>query len=215
MKPNAHPARRMTRSRFLLALASPAALLAAPGHGDGRLTTDDTAEIADCLYRSQSDTLTKLAALSNEQWKFKAGPDRWSAGEVAEHLYLTETGLHLRVDGLMKAKPNPDWAKLSEGKVQALTQVLPDRTNRFPAPPEATPKGKMSRPEIVKAYSSARSRMIERARDGAKAYQAHIEDSGTPFGPLSAAHWIRFAALHNQRHNKQIDEVLANPKFPE
>ena len=48
----------------------------------------------------------------------------------------------------------------------------------------------------------------------AKAYKAHVAESGTPFGPLGAAHWIRFAGLHNQRHNKQIAEVMADPKFP-
>jgi hypothetical protein len=214
MKPYPHTTNRVTRSKFLLALGTPAVLLAAPGHGDGRLSADDTAEIVDLLYRSRGDTLTKLASLSDKQWVFKAGPGRWSAGEVAEHLYLVETGLHFRVDGLMKAEPSPDWATLSEGKVQVLTQTLPDRTNRFQAPPEVTPKGEMSRTEIVNAYSSARSRMIDRARDRSRAYKAHIEESGTQLGALSAAHWIRFAALHNQRHNKQIDEVMAAAKFP-
>ena len=57
--------------------------------------------------------------------------------------------------------------------------------------------------------------MIERARGSTKAYKAHIAERSTPLGALSAEHWIRFAALHNLRHNKQIDEVLADPKFPE
>ena len=71
----------------------------------------------------------------------------------------------------------------------------------------------MSRAEIVNKYSAARSRMIERSKNGSKAYKAHLDDGSTPFGQLSAVHWIRFAALHNQRHNKQIDEVMADPKF--
>ena len=214
MKPYPHPTKSMTRSKFQFLLTTPALLLADTGSGDGRLSADETAEIVDLLYRSRSDTLTKLAALNDQQWAFKAGPDRWSAGEVAEHLLLSETGFHFRVDNLMNTKPAADWAKQSDGKVQVLTQVLPDRTNRVKAPPEATPKGKMSRTEIVNAYSTARSKMIERTRDGSKAYKAHIEESGTPLGPLSAAHWLRFAALHNQRHNKQIDEILVDPKFP-
>ena len=56
--------------------------------------------------------------------------------------------------------------------------------------------------------------MVTLAQDRSKAYKAHIGESGTPLGELSAAHWLRFAALHNQRHNKQIAEVLADPKFP-
>ncbi len=208
------PAPLITRSRFLLSLATPAALMAAPKAGDGRLSAAERADILDLLHRSRSDTLTKLAGLSDEQWRFKPAPERWSAGEVAEHLYLSEQLFHSQVDDLLSGKPNPDWAKLSDGKVGAITQVVPDRTNKAEAPPPVAPQGKMSRNEIVQAYSAARSRTLERALDETKRYKAYIADSGTPFGPLSAAHWLRFAALHNQRHNEQIDEVLADPKFP-
>ena len=210
MKTPTHP---ITRAQFLLSLAAPAAL-AAPSAGDGRLSDAEAAEIVDLLRNSRSDTLMKLAALSDEQWKFKPASDRWSAGEVAEHLYLTEQVFHSQVDNLMATAPNPDWSEMSEGKVQMLTQVLPDRSNRAQAPPPAVPKGEMSRAEIVKAYAAARSNTIERTQDRSKAYKKHIAESGTPLGPLSAAHWLRFAALHNQRHNKQIDEVLADPELP-
>ncbi len=204
----------MTRMKFVVSLIASALLLAGSPGGDGSFSAQESAEVVALLQESRGGTLTKIAPLTDEQWKFKPGPDRWSAGEVVEHLYLTETGFHKRVDGLMAGKPNPDWGKLTEGKIQLMTQVIPDRTNRVQAPPEFVPQGKMSRDEIVNKYSAARSRMIERAKNGSKAYKAHVDDSGTPLGQLSAAHWIRFAALHNQRHNKQIEEVMADPKFP-
>lgn len=213
MDPNAR-AKRITRSRFLLALAAPAALLADPAKHDGRLSAAEINEIVDLLRQSQSDTMTKIAALDDAQWSFKSAPDRWSAGQVLEHLFLSEAGFVSRVDSLMSAESNPDWAKLSSGKSELITRVLPDRTNRAQAPPPFIPKGEMSRAKLVGAYSAQRSRMIELAGDGSKPYKAHIDESGTPLGPLSAAHWLRFAALHNVRHNKQIDEVLAGPKFP-
>ncbi len=214
MKHSPHPSKSMTRSAFLLSLATPALLLAAPSSGDGRLSADEITEIVDLLNRSRSDTLTKLAALNDEQWNFRTDPDRWAAGQVAEHLYLTEMGFHSQVDNLMKDKPVGEWAKLAEGKVQVITQVIPDRGTRFQAPPEAVPQGKVSRAEIVREYASARTKMIERVLDGTKPYKAHIAESGTPLGPLRAAHWLRFAGLHNTRHNKQIDEVLTDSNFP-
>ena len=116
-------------------------MLAAPGGADGRLSAEEAAKIVDLLYRSQSETLTKLAALNDEQLGFKSGPDRWSPGQIAEHLYLLEIGLHSQLDSLMKAEPNPDWATLAKGKVQVLTQTLPDRTTRFQAPAGSGPCG--------------------------------------------------------------------------
>ena len=214
MKDHVLLSKSLTRMMFVVLLVAPALLLADSHAVGGNLSAQERAEIVALLEESRNDTLTKLAALSDEQWKFKPGPDRWSAGEVAEHLYLTETGFHMRVDDLMAGKPHADWRKLTEGKTQVITQVIPDRTNRVKAPPEVTPKGEMTRADIISAYSAARSRMIERTEDSSKAYQAHLDESGTPLGQLSAAHWIRFAALHNQRHNKQIDEVMADAKFP-
>ena len=204
----------MTRLKFLALLIAPAVLFADSHAGAGTLSSEETAEIVALLQNSRADALTKLASLSDEQWKFKPGPDRWSAGEVAEHLLLTERGFHMRVDDLMAGKPNADWKKMTEGKDQIISQAIPDRTNRVQAPPFAVPQGMMSRSEIISEYAAARSRMIDRARDRSKAYKAHVAESGTPFGPLGAAHWIRFAGLHNQRHNKQIAEVMADPKFP-
>ncbi len=204
----------MTRMKILALLIAPAVLLANAHGGDGTLTAEEGAEIVALLQESRGRTLTRLASLSDEQWKFKPGPDRWSAGEVAEHLYLTETVFHRQVDRLMAGKPNSDWRKLTEGKTQVITKAVPDRTNRVQAPPDAVPSGKMSRADIINKYSAARARMIERARDRSTAYKAHLDDGSSPFGHLNAAHWIRFAALHNQRHNKQIDEVMADPKFP-
>ena len=106
----------MTRLKFLALLIAPAVLFADSHAGDGTLSSEETAEIVALLQDSRADTLTKLASLSDEQWKFKPGPDRWSAGEVAEHLLLTERGFHMRVDELMAGKPNADWKKMTEKK---------------------------------------------------------------------------------------------------
>ena len=204
----------ITRSRFLLALAAPAGLLAGSNNASGRLSEGERREIVELLHQSQSATLTMLAGLGDAQWSFKPGPDRWSAGEVFEHLMLSEKLFHAQVDGLMERGPNPQWEKLSAGQQATITQVVPDRSQKAQAPPPLEPKGAMSRIALVEAYSAARARTIELTFDPAPAYKAHIADSGTPLGPLSAAHWLRFAALHNQRHNKQIHEVLGDAKFP-
>ena len=130
-----HP-RYLTRFQFLASLAAPAALAAAPSSADGRLSDAEVAEILALLHQSRADTLTMLAGLNNAQWKFKSGPDRWSAGEVAEHLMLVEGMFAGQIDTLMKADPAADWAKRSEGKVEMITKAIPDRSQ----PAEARPR---------------------------------------------------------------------------
>jgi hypothetical protein len=34
------------------------------------------------------------------------------------------------------------------------------------------------------------------------------------FNTLNAYQWLIYIPLHNFRHNRQIEEVMANPNFP-
>ena len=91
--------------------------------------------------------------------------------------------------------------------------MVPDRSNPVQAPPPAVPQGKMSRGEVVAKYLEARDKMIGFAQDRTKPYKSYVNED-SPLGALHAAHWMKFVALHNVRHLKQLDEVLADAGFP-
>ena len=72
-----------------LALASVAQTTAAPA------STTLTAEEREAALRSLEGTedafLQSIAGLSDKQWRFKPGPDRWSIAEVSEHIAISES----------------------------------------------------------------------------------------------------------------------------
>src|SRR6478672_4087422 len=75
-------------------LMLPALIVRAPAQApDPKMTRAERAELIDLLNKSEKEFLDAVESVSDAQWTFKAGPDRWSIGEVAEHLVLAEAGL--------------------------------------------------------------------------------------------------------------------------
>jgi len=73
-----------------------------------------------------------VESVSDVQWAFKAGPDRWSIGEVAEHLVLAEAGLFATATKSLAAPADDKWtATLS--KTDLLKRALPNRTTKVGA----------------------------------------------------------------------------------
>ena len=65
------------------------------------MTPSERTELLDLLQKSEQELLQAITGLSDEQWAFKPGPDRWSVGEVVEHIVLADA-LH--------AARSPCWA---------------------------------------------------------------------------------------------------------
>lgn len=199
--------RIFTRTIALLAL--PLALTAG---GSGVLTASQQADITHSLEASRDALLGHMAALTDEQWSFKPAPDRWSPAEIVEHLYRSEGFAHQVVDGLMAEPANPKWRELTVEKTAMIRNVIPDRSQKAQAPDFLQPSGEMSRAELVSGFIKARAQTIKKVRAEAP-YQEHV-GLDSPLGPMNAAQWLEFPALHTERHTKQLAEVLADPGFP-
>ena len=71
---------------MLLVLALP--VLAADPH----MTKEERANALQWLEQSRAEFLAAVDGVTAAQWKWKPAPDRWSVGEVAEHVVLAEAG---------------------------------------------------------------------------------------------------------------------------
>src|SRR6185436_6164496 len=69
---------------------SPSPVAKSPAQESGTLTPEERKKAIDYLKETQKDFLAALDGVSEAQWKFKAGPDRWSIAETAEHIAVTE-----------------------------------------------------------------------------------------------------------------------------
>ena len=70
---------------------------------DAAMTRVERVELIDLLHKTEKEFMDAVESVSDAQWTFKAGADRWSIGEVAEHLVLAEAGLFTTATGSVAA----------------------------------------------------------------------------------------------------------------
>src|SRR5690348_5125898 len=182
---------------------------------DGALTPAERAHAIQLLQDSQKEFLSYVSGLTDEQWNYKAGPDRWSVGETAEHIVLAEGLLFSAVQGAVAAPVNPDWETKTKGKTEFIEKVMVDRSHKATAPEQIVPSGKLTREEVIQRYKEARAKTLKFAEETDVPLKSHTFDHPFPvFGTLNAYQWLIYIPLHNMRHDQQIAEVKASAGYP-
>src|ERR1700722_5841793 len=93
---------------------------------DPHMTKEEREKVVGLLKRSQAEYLSYVEGLSDAQWTFKPGPDRWSVGETAEHIVLAEGLLFGSVEKAVSSPPNPDWEAQTKGKTEFTARGVLD-----------------------------------------------------------------------------------------
>ena len=177
------------------------------------LTQADRDKAIQYLESTKQGVIDATKGLSEAQWNFKPGPDRWSVAQVMEHIAAAEDLLRGMVETqVMKAPARPagdDVKALDE----LVLKAVPDRTQKRQAPEPLKPTNRFGSPEgALKHFEESRGQTIEFLRK-TNDLRDHAIDS--PFGKkLDGYEWILFIAAHSERHTKQINEVKADPNFP-
>jgi hypothetical protein len=193
------------------------------------LTTAASAQTAQTLTQADRDKavaelegsrqafLDATKGLSAAQWNFKAGPDRWSIAECAEHIALAEDFIfEVATTRVMSTPATPEKRDVVKGKDEAIVKMLQDRSHKATAPEPIDPaKHKLSADEALKQFLASRARNIEYIKTTQDDLRDHFFDHPVPvFGTMDAYQWILFMSGHSRRHTLQILEVKADPNFP-
>jgi hypothetical protein len=177
------------------------------------LTQQERDSLLKHLQQTRQAFLAATSELSDAQWTFKAGADRWSIAEIAEHIAISETTiLHLVTDKMLKAPAiPPQSSSVSDEKLLAW---LLDRTDRFQAPEILRPTNRWAtRDALTKDFVAAREKTMTYASTTADDLRGH----GGPhplFKMLDCYQWLLLLSGHSARHTAQIEEVKASPGYP-
>lgn len=169
------------------------------------------------LQGSRQAFLDATKGLTPAQWAFKAGPDRWSIAECAEHIALSEDFIFgVVTDRVLKSAPAPEKRAAVKGKDEMLVKMLQDRTHKATAPEPIDPvKKPMAAEDSVKQFLASRAHTIEFIKTTQEDLRDHFQDHpAPPIGTLDAYQWILLISGHSRRHTLQILEVKADPNFP-
>ena len=169
------------------------------------------------LEGSRQAFLDATKGLTPAQWSFKAGPDRWSIAECAEHIALSEDFIFgIVTDKVMKSPVAPEKREAVKGKDELIVTMLQDRSHKATAPEPIDPtKRPMAAEDAVKQFLASRARTIEYMKTTQEDLRNHFADHPVPaIGTLDAYQWILLISGHERRHTLQILEVKADPNFP-
>lgn len=178
------------------------------------LTKAERDKVVQYLSTMRDQVISEVSKLSDAQWNYKQGPDRWSVGEVVEHLALAEAFLADTRQQLM-AGPAATADQRAKAKPQdeVVLKAIPDRTKKVQAPEPIQPKQRLgSRAQVMAAFSERRAHTLDYAQKTTDDLRSRVGES--PLGPLDGYQWLLFVPAHNERHLGQIREVKADPKFP-
>jgi len=194
-----------------IALAPTMSAQTAPG-----ISEKERAALLEYLTTTRDQVLAESAKLTEAQWTFKTAPERWSVGEVVQHLALAEPFIFdLQQKTLSGPAATAEQMAATKGKDDMIRKVIPDRTKKAQAPEPLQPAkaGNMGgQAAIVAAFRDRRNKTIEYASKTKDDLRGRVADS--PLGPLDGYQWLLFMAAHSERHLAQLREVKADPKFP-
>ena len=105
-------------------------LLAADAH----MTAEERTKVMNWLDESRKEFLASIDGVTEEQWKWKPAPERWSVGETAEHIVLAEALLYGTVQKAIASPPNPAWEEKTKGKTEFIERVMAPRLGKASAP---------------------------------------------------------------------------------
>ena len=205
----------MTRLNLrTLAAAGTILLIASGAPVAEEISSQDRAKLVQYLTSTREQVLAEAASLTDAQWSFKAAPDRWSVGEVVEHLALAEPFIfELQQKTIAGPPATAEQRAAAQGKDEILLKRIPDRTQKADAPEPLQPTKRMgSRAEVLAAFKERRAKTIDYANKTSDDLRGRVGDS--PLGPTDGYQWLLFIGAHTERHLAQIREVKAHAQFP-
>jgi hypothetical protein len=167
------------------------------------------------LESSKKGIVDATKGLSDAQWNFKTGPDRWSIAEVMEHLATAEDMIRGMIQEQVMKSPEiapRDPAELKKIDEGVVAQV-PDRSHKISAPEPLKPTNRFGSPAGAEKHFLESRLVTEEYLKTTPDLRGHAIDS--PIGSkMDGYEWVLLIAGHSERHTKQILEVKADPNFP-
>jgi hypothetical protein len=191
-------------------------LLCAPLFGsDAHMTAEERTKVMNWMEESRKEFLAAIDGVTEEQWKWKSAPERWSVGETAEHIVLAEALLFGNVQKAISSPPNPAWEEKTKGKTEFIERVMAPRLGKATAPDPIVPQGKLTQTEVRERFLKQRAEIEKFAQETTvELKQFTVEHPFAVFNTLNAYQWLIYIPLHTERHDKQIAEVKATAGYP-
>lgn len=160
-------------------------------------------EINQQLKETRDELLGILTGLNGDQLNRQKDLNSWSISQVCQHLYITE---ELYIVAIKKGLRSKEESYIENKPVEFLL----DRSKKLEAPDIAKPTDEfLEYQEIIEKLNNARQKLLELLNTVedpsvlSKRYFTH-----PVFKEMLLMDWLKSLYLHEQRHIKQIKEII-------
>lgn len=154
------------------------------------------------LDQTEQDFYTTLASLHPEQVNIAPFEGSWTAGQVAEHILMSESGIPETVLGSTEetARPVAQY-------VPVIESIFLDFTAKYQAPEFIIPSaGPHDQQQLLAAFKAERAAIREIAA------KEDLTLTCTDFefpqvANLTRWEWLQFVLCHSKRHTRQLRNI--------
>lgn len=166
----------------------------------------------DAVEGQRAELLRQADALNAEQWNWKADADAWSAGQIIEHLVLSDETVGRAQEAGKVRNEDLMFRILPRFVRRALVLKAFSRDMVLPLPsPAVEPQGSVSLAELRPRWDTARrnmGRVLDTLRRDETRYSHPV------LGPLTATQMLDLEQAHTDHHTRQMQVLQGSAAFP-
>jgi hypothetical protein len=181
--------------------------------GSEMITDNERQKAVDLLIRSRQALLDAVDGVTEQQARWKPGPERWSILEYVEHLAVSDDALVALVERSLQSPARPETEDERHAREQKIRETpMPRGVNR--APEILQPSARFaSLADALAAFREARERTMKFTRNTQADLRSHFAPHNV-LGPLDGYQWLVGNARHAESHAGHIREIRGLADFP-
>ena len=179
------------------------------------ITSKERRFLIEELKESKAGVQKSVKGLNERQLAFKPSKGAWSINECLQHVAIAENNLWNITYAALKQTSTVEITAGIKLEDDEVIKILATRDKKLEAPDSFKPlKAKWVNTEkTLEAFKDNRAALIKYAKTSTEDMRNHILQ--TPIGTVDAYQMLLYISAHTKRHILQIEEVKANPAFPQ
>jgi len=171
------------------------------------------------IYSEKQSVLSRLqksvTGLSPEQLVSHPQEGRWSISEVLEHVLLVDASLLKLINALLGKVENAGTHGEPANAFPMDLRALVDQSNKekYIARENAQPTGKVSASDSLRESERIQGELLSLQPRLESIDLSSISFPHFALGPLTLGQWFAFIGIHEERHLRQIEGLIASKEF--
>jgi hypothetical protein len=168
------------------------------------------AEIVRYADDRRAELESAAGRLPYERWSERPAADCWSVAQVFDHLHLSESGIaRLLAKRIARAKEAGLGLEQSDESMMRSLDWFPiiDGPKRQ-APEIVVPRAEARAPEVHDALRRSRADLHAALRSGEGLALGEVTATHPVLGVINVYQWVLFVGQHEERHTRQVAEIV-------